>query len=127
MDILTVLNEEITALGIPYQFMEWNSEDGVLRYPYAVGELTRTPTANEDGNFESTLLITVTTRGTWAELYEIDSIIEAHFPSSGGLNVSTEKGACIIFYAGSFPVPTGEADLKRIQINLDIKEWKGLD
>ena len=29
-----------------------------------------------------------------------------------------------VFYGNASPVPTGDADLKRIQINLTIKEYK---
>lgn len=33
--------------------------------------------------------------------------------------------SCVaVFYDSAFPVPTGDGELKRIQINLSIKEWK---
>lgn len=36
-----------------------------------------------------------------------------------------EDGSAVaIFYAGSIIVPTGDGELKSIQINLHIKEWK---
>lgn len=117
----------MTALDIPYQLIEWNAADGRLTYPYFVGEFSETPTMNEDGSEESTLLLTGTTRGSWLELEEIKAKIKAHFPAVGGLRSSTDSGSIAVFYSGSLTIPTGEADLKRIQINLDIKEWKGLN
>ena len=127
MDKLKFINEQMTALGIPYQLIEWNAESGIVKYPYSVGEFTEQATNLENGYEESTLLLTVTTRGSWLELEEIKDKIKKHFPANGGLRASTNSGSIAVFYAGSFPVPTGEADLKRIQINLDIKEWKGLN
>ena len=42
----------------------------------------------------------------------------------GGRVVTTESGSVVaIFYANSFDVPTGDAELKKMQINLMIKEW----
>ena len=127
MDKLQFINEQMTDLGIPYQLNEWNAPDGILKYPYTVGEFTEVATMTEDGYEESTLLLTVTTRGSWFELEGIKAKIKKRFPAGIGLCAETDSGSIAVFYAGSFPVPTGEADLKRMQINLDIKEWKGLN
>ena len=37
--------------------------------------------------------------------------------------MAEDGSAVAIFYATSLVVPTGDAELKRIQINLDVKEW----
>jgi hypothetical protein len=52
--------------------------------------------------------------------------IKDQFPKEGGLRIPTDNGVVVFFYDNSFPVDTGEADLKRIQINLHIKMWKGM-
>lgn len=124
MDKLKFMKEQMNILAIPYEFMQWSSE---IRYPYWVGECSETPTNTEDGYEESTFILTGTTRGTWFELEQIKDKIKKHFPSVGGLCSTTDSGSIAVFFSGSFPVPTGEADLKRIQINLTIKEWKGLN
>ena len=85
------------------------------------------PTLDEDGKEESTMILTATTRGEWLELEEIKQKIKKHFPAVGGLRAETDNGVIVVFYSDAFPVPTGEADLKRIQINLDVREWKGLN
>lgn len=123
MDKLQFINEQMEAIGIPYNLIEWTSDEIPNRY--WVGEVTETPTSAENGYEESTVLLTGTTRGSWLDLHKDREKIKRHFPASCGLRASTESGSIAVFYSGSFPVPTGEADLKRIQVNLDIKEWKG--
>lgn len=121
MDKAIFINEQLTAIGIPYELGIWSSAG---TYPYWVGEFTEEPTMTEDGLQESTLLLTGTHRGLYTALEEQKEIIKAHFHPSDGLIGETDSGVIAVFFDGSFPVPTGEADLKRIQINLKIKEWK---
>lgn len=123
MSVLGVINDELNSIGVPYEFMQWTDP---VQYPYFVGEYSEVPTVTEDGYKEGTMLITGTTKGSWLELEQFRQKIENHFPAIHGLRKSTDDGAVIIYYSNSFPVPTGEADLKRIQINLDIKQWKGM-
>ncbi len=124
MGKLEFIKQQMNILQIPYSFMEWTSK---IQYPYWIGECSETPPGTEDGCEESTFILTGTTRGTWLELEEIKEKIKNHFPSIGGLRANTDSGSIAVFFSSSLPVPTGEADLKRIQINLDIKEWKGID
>ena len=124
MDKLKFINDQMNSIGIPYEFGEWTSE---ITYPYYVGEITEEPTMTEDGLEESTVLITGFHRGKYIELERDKAAIKKHFPSSYGLRGTTDSGAITVFFDGSFYIPTGEADLKKIQINLKIKEWKGAD
>lgn len=121
--MLSFINEQMNILKIPYEFLEWKSK---IPDVYWVGEYTTTPTSYEDGSTENTFILTGTGRGTWHELIQQSEIIAAHFSSAGGLRGQTDSGSIAVFFSGSFPVPTGDAELKRIQINLDIKEWKGM-
>ncbi len=113
-----------SVLGIPYEYWEWT--DNKIPKRYWVGECTDTPTTTEDGAEESTMLLTGTVRGKIAILEKDKEAIQRHFPASGGLCADLDGNSIAVFFAGAIPVPTGEADLKRIQINLDIREWKGL-
>lgn len=122
--VLGAISTELNRIGVPYEFMEWTSS---VEYPYFVGEYQEVPPAAEDGGKESTFLLTGTTKGSWLELEQHRSSIEALFDPIHGLRITVEDGGVAIFYENSFPVPTGEADLKRIQINLRIKKWKGLN
>lgn len=122
--VLGIVAKELNSLGVPYEFMEWTDP---VQYPYFIGEYSEVPPTAEDGGKEATLMLTGTTKGSWLELEQFRSDIEDHFHPVCGLRISVEDGAVVVFYENSFPVPTGEADLKRIQINLRIKKWKGMN
>lgn len=122
MDVLVFIKEQMAALGVPYEFLEWTSE---VTYPYFIGEITEPDPDTEDGKEETEFILTGTHRGRPIVLEEIKEKIKKHFHPVHGLRARTENGAIAVFYGGAFYVPTGEADLKRIQINLTIKTWKG--
>ena len=119
---LKIIKDAMKALGLNYSFMEWN---GKPVYPYFVGEYTESEPMTEDGLHESTFMLTGFSRDSWLTLEEAKERIERHFNMSSGKTYITARGTGIaISYAGSMIVPTGDAELKKIQINLDIKEWK---
>ena len=123
MEKLKFINEQMTAIAVPYEFGIWSS---AVTYPYSVGEITEEPTMTEEGLEESTLLLTIFHRGSLIEMETIKEKIKRHFSPIYGLRGETDGGSTIIvFFDGSFYIPTGEADLKKMQINLKIKEWKG--
>lgn len=122
MDKLKFINEQLSILSIPYEFGEWTT---AVKYPYFTGEITEEPISTEDGLEQSTLLLNGFHRGKYVDLEEIKAKIKKHFHPIHGLRGQTESGSIAVFYGGAFFVPTNEADLKRIQINLIIKEWKG--
>lgn len=110
----------LESLGIPYEFMEWTSE---IKYPYFVGEYqeVESMTKEEDGFQETAFILTGFTRGSWLSLEEAKEKIEKGITKTA----TTEDGSAVaVFYGSSFPVPTGDDELKKIQINLTIKEWK---
>lgn len=121
---LGIANEKLHKIGVPYEFMRWTSS---VEDRYWVGEYTETPSNTEDGYEEGTLILTGTTKDYWAVLMQDRANIKDQFPSASGLRVPTANGVVVFFYDNSFPVDTGEADLKRIQINIHIKMWKGMN
>ena len=111
------------AVNKEYGFAEYAGDPVV--YPYFVGEYTETESTTEDGLQETTFLLTGFSRGTWLELEEAKEKIENYFNQVSGHTVISDSGSGVaIFYAHSLIVPTGDAELKRIQINLSVKEWK---
>lgn len=123
MSMLGVISEELNRIGIPYSFMRWN---GVVEYPYWIGEYTENPTDTEEGCKEYTMILTGTTKAdSWMPLETQKSKIESHFPSVCGLRIHTDNGSVAIFYESAYPIDTGDAELKRIQVNLLVKHWKG--
>lgn len=123
MDKLKFINEQMDTIAVPYEFGEWTSE---VIYPYTVGEITEEPTVSEDGLEESTMILTSFHRGKLIDLEMVKEKIKKHFHPIYGLRASTDSGTIAVFFDGSFYIKTGEADLKKLQINLKIKEWKGV-
>lgn len=121
MDKLKFINEQLEAIGIPYEFGEWTS---AVRSLYFVGEITENEPFTEDGLEESTLILTGFHRGKYIDLEEVKERIKSHFHPINGLIGQTDNGTIVVFFVGCFYLPTGEAELKKIQINLKIKEWK---
>lgn len=121
---LGIAGKELNNIGVPYEFMRWTSD---VEDRYWVGEYSETPTDTEEGYEEGTLILTGTTQASWLALMQDRAKIKDHFPQIGGFRHTTDNGAVVIFYENSLPVPTGESDLKRIQVNLKIKAWKGMN
>ena len=122
MDKLKFINRQMDLLSVPYEFGEWASD---VRYPYFVGEISEDPIMTEDGSEESTLILTGWNRGSFYALEQIKAKIKKHFHPVAGLRGDTDSGSIAVFFDSAFPVPSGESELKKIQINLKIKEWKG--
>ena len=123
MEKLKFINEQMGQIDVPYEFGQWTSD---IVYPYFVGEITEEPTITEDGLEQSTMLLTGFSRENYLDMETINERIKSHFSPVHGLRGQTDSGhAVVVYYDGSFYVPTGEADLKKIQINLKIYEWKG--
>ena len=121
-EVRKIISNAMASLGLAYFFIEYA---GDVVYPYFVGEVTETEGITEDGLQESTFLLTGFSRGSWLELEEAREKIENYFNRVSGLTVITDSGSGVaIFYAHSLVVPTGDAELKKVQINLSIKEWK---
>lgn len=121
MDKLKFISDELGVLAVPYEFGEWTTD---VQYPYFVGEISEIPTSTEDGYEESTILLNGFTRGKYIDFINLKNIIKGHFDPINGLCAKTDSGSIAVFYNGTNFIPTNEADLKRIQINLLIKEWK---
>lgn len=119
---LKIIWDAMESLGITYGF---GTLEGPVSYPYFVGEYTETEPMTEDGLQETTFLLTGFTREKWITLEDAREAIERKFNRVSGETAMAEDGSAVaIFYAGSLIVPTGDGELKSIQINLHIKEWK---
>lgn len=122
---LKIISDAMKDLGLNYSFMECHVEDGEeVKYPYFVGEYQEIAPLNEDGMHESTFLLTGFSRKSWLALENAKEQIESYFGRVGGKTVIAEDGTAVaVFYSNSLVIPTGDAELKKIQINLDVKEW----
>ena len=121
-EMLKAVESGMEALGLNYAFIQWEDE---IVYPYFVGEYQESPPMSEDGLQEATFILKGWTRGKWLDLEAAKEKIENYFNKISGKTVIAEDGSAVaIFYENSIPVPTGDAELKRIDINLMVKEWK---
>ena len=119
---LKIIKKAMYTFGLEYGFMRYSKRPVV--YPYWVGEYQENPPVSESGHSTSTFMLTGFHRGTWEDLETQKERIENYFNKVSGKVVMAEDGSAVaIFYANSLIVPTGDAELKRIQINLDIHEW----
>lgn len=127
-EVINIIGKTMTALGLKFSLAEYAGDnDGIMRYPYFVGSYMEAEASTEDGLQESTFTITGFARGAgaWAVLEEAKDKIRKSFPPvSGRVGITSSGSAVAIFYSNSLVIPTGDAELKSIEINLNIKEWK---
>lgn len=120
---LKFVSDGMEAIGLEYDFETFKKKPIV--YPYFVGQYTEQEPRTEDGLQESTLMLTGFHRGEWLALEDAKEKIENYFNRVSGKTAITDNGSAVaVFYMGSLVVPTGDDDLKSIQINLNVKEWK---
>lgn len=113
----------IDVLNLNYSFEEWGSDE--IPEIYWIGEIYEVPTTLENGYAEFAFILTAFTRGKWTDAIDTSEIIKEHFPPVHGLRADTGNGSIVVYYKDAMPVPTGEADKKRLQINFKISQWKG--
>lgn len=114
---LKFINEALTEAGIPYSFESWNDD---VVYPYFVGDYTESEPVEEDGIQESTFIITGTSNTTWLALEEAKATIKKEICNKTA--ILPNGNGIAIYFAGSSRIPTGNETMKRIQINLTVKE-----
>ena len=115
---LTIVKDGMESLGLNYAFMRWQDDP---EDPYFTGEYQEYESMTEDGMQECDFILNGFTRGSWADMEEAKTKIERYFNRT----VIADNGSAVaVFYANSLVVPTGDEELKRIEIHLKIKEWK---
>lgn len=119
--VLNYVSNLMASMGIPYRFMEWTMKPPDDRY--FVGEYLQpeTLTREESGRQDITFILRGFTRGGWDVLIRDDETISKNVAKTAILSDGT---GIAIFYGGSSIVPTGDAELKSIKINLKIQNWK---
>lgn len=117
--VLKFINDTLSSVGINYEFGEYKSE---IVYPYFVGEYYEPEANTEDGLQESNFMLTGFARGNYIDLEDAKEIIERTFADC--TTILSNGSGVNISYSGCNVIPTGDNELKRIEINLKIKEWK---
>lgn len=114
------VSDLMDSLSIPYAFMEWR-EKPPEDY-YFVGQYTEnTMTGREEnGRQDITFYLRGFTRKDWLFLEQAKEKIEKSAPRTA---ILPNGHGIAVFYDGASAVPTGDAELKSIKINLTIQEW----
>ena len=113
IDVLTILNNEMEKQNIPYTFDTWDND---IELPQWIGEISETPTVDEDGKNEYSFILTGYATN-YTDLFEVAEQLKAKYKPS--LIVD----GIVIKYDNATTVDNGTDDLKQIQINLNIKKW----
>ena len=114
-NVLTIINREINHMNIPYTFDSWDKE---LELPQFIGEISETPTLNEDGLSEYTFILT-----GYAVKNDNDYLFDVAEQLKKEYKPSKIVDKVVIMYDNTTFIDTNNDDLKRIQITLKIKKW----
>ena len=112
-DILTTMNTEMEKLNIPYTFDTWDDD---VELPQFIGEISETPTVDEDGKSEYSFILTGYAT-TYSELFAISEQLKSKYKTSAVVD------GIVIKYDNATTIDNGTEDLKQIQINFNIKKW----
>ena len=119
---LKIIKEAMESLGLEYGFMRYNKNPMI--YPFWVGSYQESPPDSENGHSTASFSLTGNHRGAWDDLETQKERIENYFNKVSGKTVMAEDGSAVaVFYSNTLIIPSMDAEMKRIQINLDIHEW----
>ena len=118
---LKAVQAAMVELGLAYAFRRFRKKP---EYPYFVGDYMETDPLSEDGLQECTFILTGFSRGSGSEddLEMAKDKIRNYFTQEGRA-FPFAGGVVAVAYGNAQPIPTEDAELDRIQINLTVKEW----
>ena len=111
-EVLTIMNTEMEKLNIPYTFDTWDDD---VELPQFIGEISETPTVDEDGKSEYSFILTGYATN-YSELFTISEQLKAKYKTSAIVD------GIVIKYDNATTIDNGTEDLKQIQINFNIKK-----
>lgn len=121
--VINYLNERMSAV-VQYALGQWEGETADTESCYWVlNDYTEVEATNRDetGMQETAVILRGFTRGKLMLLERDKEKIAKHVPSTTILEDGT--GVAIMYGYGMI-VPTGDADLKSMKINMTIQEWR---
>lgn len=134
-ELLNLINSFLsTTLGLNYEFGQMSKSPP--SYPYWVGDYMETEGLTEDGAENYTVILYGFSRGSYLEFETEKSDIESFFKFGQeqivqplSTNNGETKVLVTINFSDSVNIPNNEEDmdLKRCEIHLQSKIWKGYD
>lgn len=121
--VLAYIAKRMTEIGVPYAFGRWEGPKASESTCYFVGEYNEIETMDrrESGRQETKMILRGYTRGPWYLLEQHKAAIEKLLP---GITILEDGTGLAMDYDYGMIVPTGDADLKSMKINLTIQEWR---
>lgn len=119
---LAYINEILTGLDIPYEYMEWTSK---IPKTYFVGEYTEVVSADEGGEIDSDFILMGTTKSKYYELEAVKEKVRKAIPDYGLTTILDNGWGIALMYDSAMPIPSIEEGVHRMQIIIKVKEWKG--
>ena len=113
IDVLTKVKNEMEKLNISYTFDTWDND---IELPQFIGEISETPTVDEDGKSEYTFILTGYAT-SYSYLFGVAEQIKNKYKTSAIVD------GIVIKYDNTTPIDNSTEDLKQIQINFTIKKW----
>ena len=111
--VLTVINAEMERLNIPYTFDTWDTD---ITLPQFIGELSETPSLDEDGKSEYSFILNGYATNYTYLLGIAEQLKNKYKPSA-------VVDGVVIIYNNCNIIDNNTDDLKQVQITLTIKEW----
>lgn len=130
LEVLNVLNAHLEQLGLNYEFGQYSKTPP--DYPYWVGDYTESDGMTEDGKEIPVIILSGFTRGKFIDLETEKEAIKEHFKMGVSEVVQTDSGKKVsvnIWFLDSMNIPNteNEMDMKRCEIHLQTKIWKGYE
>lgn len=125
-EALKIISDAMQAIGLEYSFMGYTA-DAVEALPstYFMGEYQELEAGDESGEEDNIFILTGFSRENWNRLEQAKDKIKNYFSARNGRTERTGAGAVVaVFYENGFMVPVEDEELKKIQINLKVKEWR---
>ena len=116
---LAIIDADMESLGLNYAFQRWTDDDVDT---YFVGEFAGVPSDSLEA--ETSFILTGFTRGAFIELMDAQEKIEKLYRNGKTAILDSGTGVAVLFENTLGNLPTGVAEVQKIQINLTIKEWK---
>lgn len=118
-----VINEEMEALGIPYQLMEYRDTGQGIPDCYYVGENLEDPVSSEDGGVSGAFILSGWSKSpaSLSELFKKNGLIKARFMRP--VRIKTDAGAVVLEYASSAVIPCDADGVARIETTINYHEW----
>jgi hypothetical protein len=119
---LQFINDRLSEAGLNYHFARYNYDADSPLYPYAVGSYRENDAVSEDGRQEAIFTVSAWTRGPQLELELVKGIVRTVFPVYGRTEILDGSGVAVSYLRAQL-IPTGDSELKRMDITLHVKEW----